>query len=89
MKGLTFAIPAFTLLITFAVCVQVVGSRTTSTPGITRRVMIDERTVQAVRSTYQPGTAEPPGPHMFDVVCVPLSPGRWKLQSLASVSPGN
>jgi quercetin dioxygenase-like cupin family protein len=79
MKRLTFAIPLLTLLIASAVCAQVVGSRTTSAPGITRRVMVDERTVQVVRSTYQPGAAEPPGPHPFDVVIVPLCPGKMEV----------
>ena len=41
---------------------QVRDSRTTSEPGITRRLVIDQRTVQVVRSTYQPGAVEPNGP---------------------------
>src|SRR5262245_15342683 len=50
-----------------------VGGPTGSNAGITRRVMVDERTVQVVRSTYAPKTVEPPGPHEFDVVIIPLS----------------
>jgi mannose-6-phosphate isomerase-like protein (cupin superfamily) len=59
---------------------QVRDSRTTTEPGITRRLMIDQRTVQVVRSTYEPGAAEPRGPHRFDVVIVPLSQGNMKVK---------
>jgi mannose-6-phosphate isomerase-like protein (cupin superfamily) len=58
---------------------QVRDSRTTSDGGITRRLVIDERTVQAVRATYGPGVAEPLGPHSFDVVMVPLTQGEMKV----------
>ncbi len=61
-------------LTTFAA--QVRDSRTASQSGITRRIMIDERNVQAVRSTYQPGPAKPRGPHAFDVMIVPLNEGK-------------
>jgi len=79
MKRLTIAISVLSLTIASALYAQVVGSRTTSAPGITRRVVVDERTVQVVRSTYQPGAAEPPGPHSFDVVIVPLSAGFMEV----------
>lgn len=55
---------------------QVRDSRTTSEPGITRRLVIGQGTVQVVRSTYEPGAVEPRGPHPFDVVIVPLSQGN-------------
>lgn len=79
MKRLAFAAALIVLLTTSILAAQVVGSRTTSAPGITRRVTVDERTVQVVRSTYQPGAVEPLGPHSFDVVIVPLSPGRMEV----------
>lgn len=79
MKRLTLGAALLAMLIASIVGAQVVGSRTTSAPGITRRVMVDERTVQVVRSTYQPGAVEPPGPHSFDVVIVPLSPGTMEV----------
>jgi quercetin dioxygenase-like cupin family protein len=79
MKRLTLEAALLAMLIVSVVGAQVVGSRTTSAPGIIRRVMVDERTVQAVRSTYQPGAVEPPGPHSFDVVIVPLSPGTMEV----------
>jgi mannose-6-phosphate isomerase-like protein (cupin superfamily) len=78
---------------------QVRDSRTTSEPGITRRLVIDQRTVQVVRSTYQPGAVEPRGPHGFDVVIVPLSQGdmnvkiagktvEWKIGEPSFISRG-
>jgi mannose-6-phosphate isomerase-like protein (cupin superfamily) len=79
MKRLALSAAPLVLLTASILGAQVVGSRTTSAPGITRRVMIDERTVQVVRSTYQPGAVEPAGPHSFDVVCVPLSEGRIEV----------
>ena len=78
MKRLIVAISLLVLLKPCAVA-QVVGSSTTSTREINRRVMVDERTVQVVRSRYQPGAAEPPGYHSFDVVIIPLSPGTMEV----------
>ena len=49
MKRLTFVTVLVSLSIASIVAAQVLGSCTTSGPGITRRVMLDERTVQAVR----------------------------------------
>jgi len=63
-----------------AVTAQVRDSRTTSDSGITRRLVIDERTVQVVRSTYKQGAVEPPGPHSFDVVIVPLTAGKMQVE---------
>jgi quercetin dioxygenase-like cupin family protein len=62
------------------VTAQVRDSRTTSDSGITRRLVIDQKKVQVVRSTYKSGAAEPPGPHPFDVVIVPLTAGNMRLE---------
>lgn len=63
-----------------AVVAQVRESRTTSDSGISRRLVIDEKTVQVVRTTYEPGAVEPPGPHSFDVVIVPLTAGNMRVE---------
>lgn len=63
-----------------AVMAQVRDSRTTSDSGITRLLLIDEKTVQVVRSTYKPGAVEPPGPHSFDSVIVPLTAGNMRVE---------
>jgi mannose-6-phosphate isomerase-like protein (cupin superfamily) len=64
-----------------AVTAQVRDSRTTSDSGISRRLVIDEKTVQVVRSTYKSGALEPPGPpHSFDVVLVPLTAGDMRVE---------
>jgi quercetin dioxygenase-like cupin family protein len=44
------------------------------------RGSIDERMVQVVRSTYKSGAIEPPGPHSFDVVIVPLTAGNMRVE---------
>ena len=62
------------------VTAQVRDSRTTSDSGISRRLVIDQKTVQVVRSTYRSGALEPPGPHSFDVVIVPLTPGNMRVE---------
>ena len=62
------------------VTAQVRDSRTTSGSGISRRLIIDEKTVQVVRSTYESGAHEPPGPHSFDVVIVPLTEGNMRVE---------
>jgi quercetin dioxygenase-like cupin family protein len=59
---------------------QVRDSRTTTDSGISRRLTIDEKTVQVVRSTYESGAHEPPGPHSFDVVIVPLTEGSMQVE---------
>lgn len=63
-----------------AVMAQVRDSRTTSDSGISRRLVIDEKTVQVMRTTYRPGAVEPPGPHSFDVVIVPLVAGNMRVE---------
>jgi quercetin dioxygenase-like cupin family protein len=63
-----------------AVTAQVRDSRTTSESGISRRLVIAEKTVQVVRSTYKSGALEPPGPHSFDVVLVPLTAGDMRVE---------
>ena len=68
------------LVATGAVMAQVRGSRTTSASGISRRLMIDEKTVQVVRSTYESGAHEPPGPHSFDVIIIPLTEGSMRVE---------
>ena len=67
------------LLAMMAFAAQVRDSRTASEGGITRRLMVDEPSVQAVRSTYRPGATELRGPHRFDVVLVPLSEGKMEV----------
>lgn len=68
------------VVIAMAVTAQVRDSRTTSDSGISRRLVINEKTVQVVRSTYKPGALEPPGPHSFDVVVVPLTAGNMRVE---------
>ena len=63
-----------------AVTAQVRNFRTTSDSGISRRLVIDQKSVQVVRSTYSSGALEPPGPHSFDVVIVPLTPGDMRVE---------
>jgi len=75
-----FVVFAGTLIAMAVVTAQVRDSRTTSESGITRRLVIDEKTVQVVRSTYKSGAIEPPGPHSFDVVCVPLTAGNMRVE---------
>ena len=62
------------------VTAQVRVSRITSDPGISRRLVIDEKNVQVVRSTWKAGAVEPPGPHSFDVVIVPLTAGNMRVE---------
>lgn len=47
----------------------------TSSETIARTVLADRDGFQAVRVTYAPGAVEPPGPHGYDVVIVPIDPG--------------
>lgn len=69
------------VLISMAVVTaQVRDSRTTSDSGISRRLVLDEKSVQVVRSTYTSGAVEPAGPHSFDVVIVPLTPGNMRVE---------
>lgn len=63
-----------------AVTAQVRESRITSDSGISRRLVIDEKSVQVVRSTYKAGAVEPPGPHSFDVVIVPITAGNMRVE---------
>lgn len=63
-----------------AVTAQVRESQTTSDSRVSRRLVIDEKTVQVVRSTWKPGAVEPPGPHSFDVVIVPLTAGNMRVE---------
>ncbi len=68
------------LLAISAVIAQVRDLHTASEPGFTRRLVIDQPTVQVVRSTYAPGASEPPGPHSFDVVLVPVNQAKMDLK---------
>ena len=54
MRG-GFLVLAGTLIAIAVVTAQVRDSRTTSESGVNRRLVIDEKTVQVVRSTYKPG----------------------------------
>ena len=67
------------LAVSSPVAAQVPDKATASTSGIKRQVLIDERSAQVARVTYFPGTIEPPGPHAFDVVIVPLSEGTMRF----------
>jgi len=49
--------------------------RTDSTETIKRSVVGETGTMQAVRVTYLRGAVEPPGPHGYDAVLVPIDPG--------------
>lgn len=76
----TLGVGSIALITMVTATAQVRNSSTTSDSGVVRRLVIDEKTVQAVRSTYRPGMVEPPGPHSFDVVIVPLSPGEMRVE---------
>jgi mannose-6-phosphate isomerase-like protein (cupin superfamily) len=80
MRIASIPCPVMALLALTTLTAQIRDSRTTSEPGITRRLVIDQRSVQVVRSTYQSGAVEPRGPHSFDVVIVPLSQGDMKVK---------
>lgn len=80
MRRLFLICGAGALMAMTAVTAQVRDSRTASDSGVSRRLLIDQKTVQVVRSTYKPGTVEPPGPHSFDVVIVPLSAGDMRVE---------
>jgi quercetin dioxygenase-like cupin family protein len=80
MRKVSIAYLVVTLLVLTTLTAQVRDSRTTSGPGITRRLVIDQKSVQVVRSTYEPGAVEPRGPHPFDVVIVPLSQGNMAVK---------
>lgn len=71
---------AGTLIAMAMATAQVREPRSTSDTGISRRLVIDEKTVQVMRTTYKPGAVEPPGPHSFDVVIVPLSGGNMRVE---------
>ncbi len=78
---------AVALIAVVAVMAQVRDSRTTSDSGISRLLVIDEKTVQVVRSTYESGAVEPPGPHSFDVVIVPLTVGKMRVKIAGKTVP--
>src|SRR5262249_51040859 len=48
---------------------------TTSTPGITRSVIVDRGGFQAVRVEYTPTASEGPAPNVYDEVIVPIDAG--------------
>lgn len=80
MHSRFFLCGAVILIAMAVVTAQVRNSRTASEPGIKRQLVIDEKTVQVVRSTYESGALEPPGPHSFDAVIVPLSAGKMRVE---------
>ena len=80
MHSRLFLCSAGILIATAAVSAQVQNSRTASEPGVNRRLVIDEKTVQVARSTYESGAHETPGSHSFDVVIVPLSAGNMQVE---------
>ena len=82
-----FLVLAGTLIAIAVVTAQVRDSRTTSESGVNRRLVIDEKTVQVVRSTYKPGFVEPPGTHSFDVVLVPLTAGNMRVEVAGKTVP--
>jgi quercetin dioxygenase-like cupin family protein len=61
------------MLIALALAIAALQAPPThSTASITRTVIVDRGGLQAVRVRYAPGAVEPPGPHVYDVVIVPL-----------------
>lgn len=80
MRSRFFLCGAGVLIAMAAATAQLRDSRTTSDSGISRRLVIDEKTVQVVRTTYKPGAVELPGPHSFDVVIVPLTAGNMRVE---------
>jgi quercetin dioxygenase-like cupin family protein len=57
----------------FAVAARSVDLHTSAGAGFTKQMVIDKPKVQVVRVTAAPGAIEPPGPHAYDVVLVPLN----------------
>ena len=78
---------AVTLIEIAVVTAQVPDTRTTSEAGVTRRLVIDEKSVQVVRSTYLSGFVEAPGTHPFDVVLVPLTAGDIRVEVAGKAVP--
>ena len=48
-------------------------------PGITRRAVLDNAQARATHVTFAPGSREPVHMHPYDLVVVPLTPGRAEL----------
>ncbi len=80
MRSRLFLCGAGVLIAMAVVTAQVRNSSTASDSGVIRRLVIDEKTVQVVRSTYESGAHETPGSHSFDVVIVPQSAGNMRVE---------
>ncbi len=61
------------LLVIVAMAARAFDLHKSADVGITKRIVLDEPKVQVVRQTYDPGAIEPPGPHPYDVVLIPLN----------------
>lgn len=79
MQRTTLIVLSVAVVGTFAMLVHSADSHTSGDSGITKRMVIDELKVQVVRLSYGPGATEPPGPHPYDVVLVPLNQVAMQL----------
>jgi len=62
-----------------------------STEPIQQSVIAETRTLQALRVKYAPGAADPPGPHVYDVIIVPIEDGlavEVEGRRVSSTTPG-
>lgn len=57
----------------FVMAARSIDLQASSDAGITKSMLIDKPNVQVVHVTCRPGAIEPPGPHPYDVVLVPLN----------------
>ena len=73
MQRTTLIVLLVAVAAVFAMAARSVDSHTSADTGITKRMLIDKPNVQVLHQTYLPGAIEPPGPHPYDVVLVPLN----------------
>jgi quercetin dioxygenase-like cupin family protein len=78
----------FTALIAITpAAAQIKSGKSTTEPGITRRLLVDQPTVHTFRTSYAPGAMESHGPHPYDVVLVPLNSGTIHLNVAGQPDP--
>ncbi len=58
---------------------QIPSGRGDADSGVHRVRLVQQRSVEILRVTREPGSIEPAGTHPFDVVIVPLGLGRMDL----------
>lgn len=47
--------------------------------GVSRAVLVQQKSVEVLRVRREPGSVEPAGTHPFDVVIIPLAAGKAEL----------